>query len=36
MAGMHNQKKWVAGVIWFVVAGMVLSLVGLAFVSLGN
>ena len=33
---MGNQKKWVSTVIWIVVVGMVLSLVGLGFAALGS
>lgn len=34
MAAMHNRKKWVSIVIWVVVIGMVLSLVGFGIVTL--
>jgi hypothetical protein len=33
---MRNQKKWVGIVIWVVVIGMVLSLVGFGIALLGS
>jgi hypothetical protein len=34
MTGMYNRKKWVSIVIWVVVVGMVLSLVGFGIATL--